>query len=93
MEHVNKLLYVKPLKHRYAGSVGDVVVGRIMEVQNDRWAVEIGTAQLAYLHLGAIHLPGNVQRRRTDEDTLRMREFFAESDLISAEVQKVQEGL
>lgn len=92
VEHVNKLLYVRPLKHRYAGSVGDVVVGRIVEVQTDRWAVEIGTAQLAYLHLGAIHLPGNVQRRRTDEDTLRIREFFDENDLISAEVQKVQES-
>ena len=65
VEHVNKLLYVRPLKHRYSGSVGDVVVGRIVEVQTDRWAVEIGTAQLAYLHLGAIQLPGNVQRRRT----------------------------
>ncbi|CAJ1406611.1 unnamed protein product [Effrenium voratum] len=92
VEHVNKLLYVRPLKHRYAGSVGDVVVGRIVEVQADRWAVEIGTAQLAYLHLGAIQLPGNVQRRRTDEDTLRMREFFDENDLISAEVQKVHES-
>eukprot|EP00435_Cladocopium_sp_Y103_P069515 s115_g33.t1 len=92
VEHVNKLLYVRPLKHRYAGSVGDVVVGRIVEVQTDRWAVEIGTAQLAYLHLGAIHLPGNVQRRRTDEDTLRIREFFDENDLISAEVQKIQES-
>lgn len=92
VEHVNKLLYVRPLKHRYAGSVGDVVVGRIVEVQTDRWAVEIGTAQLAFLHLGAIHLPGNVQRRRTDEDTLRIREFFDENDLISAEVQKVQES-
>ncbi|CAE7515158.1 Exosc2 [Symbiodinium necroappetens] len=92
VEHVNKLLYVRPLKHRYSGSVGDVVVGRIVEVQTDRWAVEIGTAQLAYLHLGAIQLPGNVQRRRTDEDTLRMREFFDENDLISAEVQKIHES-
>eukprot|EP00931_Biecheleriopsis_adriatica_P055927 TRINITY_DN33156_c0_g1_i1.p1 TRINITY_DN33156_c0_g1~~TRINITY_DN33156_c0_g1_i1.p1 ORF type:complete len:339 (+),score=78.90 TRINITY_DN33156_c0_g1_i1:93-1109(+) len=92
VEHVNKLLYVRPLKHRYAGSVGDVVVGRVVEVQTERWAVEIGTAQLAQLHLGAIQLPGNVQRRRTDEDTLRMREFFDENDLISAEVQKVHES-
>lgn len=39
-----------------------------------------------------VRLPGNVQRRRTDEDTLRMREFFDENDLISAEVQKVHES-
>jgi len=92
VEHVNKLLYVRPLKHRYAGSVGDVVVGRIVEVQNERWAVEIGTAMLAHLHLGAINLPGNIQRRRTDEDTLKIREFFVENDMISAEVQKVNEN-
>jgi len=91
VEHVNKLLYVRPLKHRYAGSIGDVVVGRIVEVGTDRWAVEIGTAMLAHLHIGAIQLPGSEQRRRTDEDALRMREFFVENDVISAEVQKVHE--
>ncbi|CAK0791470.1 unnamed protein product, partial [Prorocentrum cordatum] len=92
VEHVNKLLYVRPLKHRYAGNVGDVVVGRIVEVQTDRWAVEVGTSMLAHLHLGSIPLPDNVQRRRTDEDAHRMRDFFVEGDLISAEIQKVNEA-
>lgn len=92
VEQVNKLMYVRPLKHRYAGSVGDVVVGRIVEVQSERWAVEVGTAMMAYLHLGAVLLPGNEQRRRTDEDTLRMRELFQENDIISAEVQRVHES-
>jgi len=91
VEQVNKLVYVRPLKHRYAGSVGDVVVGRIVEVQSERWAVEIGTAMLSYMHLGSIQLPDNVQRRRTDEDTMRMREFYQENDVISAEVQKVHD--
>uniref|UniRef100_A0A7S0B9N2 S1 motif domain-containing protein n=1 Tax=Pyrodinium bahamense TaxID=73915 RepID=A0A7S0B9N2_9DINO len=91
VEHVNKLLYVRPLKHRYVGSIGDVVVGRVVEVQTDRWAVEIGTAQLAYLHLGNIQLPGNEQRRRTGEDALRMRELLDKGDLISAEVLRVHE--
>mmetsp|Transcript_81802 Transcript_81802/g.227798 ORF Transcript_81802/g.227798 Transcript_81802/m.227798 type:complete len:331 (-) Transcript_81802:185-1177(-) len=92
VEKVNKLVYIRPLKHRYVGSIGDVVVGRIVEVQTERWAVEIGTAMNASLHLGAIQLPGNVQRRRTDEDTLRMREFFEENDVISAEVQKAHDS-
>lgn len=92
VEHVNKLLYVRPLKQRYGGSIGDVVVGRIVEVQTDRWSVEIGTSQLASLSLGSIHLPGNIQRRRTDEDALKMREFFVEDDMISAEVQKVNDN-
>eukprot|EP00929_Paragymnodinium_shiwhaense_P047775 TRINITY_DN24236_c0_g1_i1.p1 TRINITY_DN24236_c0_g1~~TRINITY_DN24236_c0_g1_i1.p1 ORF type:complete len:333 (+),score=64.85 TRINITY_DN24236_c0_g1_i1:64-1062(+) len=92
VEQVNKLIYVRPLKHKYVGNVGDVVVGRVVEVGADRWSLEIGTANHASLHLGAIQLPGNVQRRRTDEDTLRMREFFGEDDLISAEVQRVGES-
>ena len=29
VEHVNKLLYVRPLKHRYTGSICDVVVERV----------------------------------------------------------------
>lgn len=91
VEKVNKLVYVRPLKHKYTGSIGDVVVGRIVEVQTDRWSVEVGTANHASLHLGSIHLPGNVMRRRTDEDTLRMHEFFEANDIISAEVQKVNE--
>jgi len=91
VEQVNKLVYVRPLKHRYAGSVGDVVVGRIVEVQSERWSVEIGASRLAFLHIGAIQLPGSVQRRRTEEDSLRMREFLAENDTISAEVQNVSD--
>jgi len=92
VERVNKLLYVRPLKHRYMGNVGDVVVGRILEVQADRWAVDIGTATLGNLHLGNVQLPGNVQRRRTDEDALRMRELYLEQDIISVEVSKVNES-
>lgn len=92
VEHVNKLLYVRQLKNRYKGNVGDVVVGRVVEVQTERWSVEIGTATLAYLHIGAVNLPGNVQRRRTDEDCMKMRELFVENDIISAEVQKVGES-
>jgi exosome complex RNA-binding protein Rrp4 len=33
--------------------------------------------------LSAVSLPGGVQRRRTAEDELQMREIFQEGDLIS----------
>lgn len=92
VERVNKLLYVRPLKHRYVGEVGDVVVGRVVELQAERWVLELGTALTATLHLGAIQLPGNVQRLRTEQDKLRMREFFVENDLISAEIQRTHES-
>ncbi|KAJ1336565.1 hypothetical protein BSLG_007349 [Batrachochytrium salamandrivorans] len=57
VERVNKLVSVKPLKSRYNGEIGDVVVGRISE------------------------------RRKSESDELQMRTFFAEGDLLSAEVQ------
>eukprot|EP00971_Amphidinium_carterae_P309767 6155869-Amphidinium_carterae.1 len=51
LEQVNKLLYIKPLKNRYVGSIGDVVVGRVLDVQAERWTVDIGTAMHSSLHL------------------------------------------
>lgn len=86
---VNKLVSVRPVSSRYEGSVGDVVVGRVAGVGDKRWRVDVNSRQHAVLHLSAIHLADGVQRRRTQEDELHMRENFSESDLISAEVQKV----
>lgn len=48
---VNKLVSVIPLKSRYMGEIGDVVVGRIQEVGEKRWKVEIQARQDAALHL------------------------------------------
>ncbi|CEO97554.1 S1 motif domain-containing protein [Plasmodiophora brassicae] len=87
VEQVNKLLTVRPLTQRYAGDIGDVVIGRVTQVGDKRWKVDINSRQDGILMLSSIHLPGGVQRRRTQEDSLQMREFFEEGDLISAEVQ------
>ena len=88
VERVNKLISVKPLKSRYGGEVGDVVIGRIVEVTQKRWKVDINGRSDGVLMLSSINLPGGVQRRRTAEDQLNMRSFFVENDLISAEVQQ-----
>ena len=32
VERVNKLISVRPLKARYSGEIGDVIIGRIIEV-------------------------------------------------------------
>ncbi|KAK7746467.1 Exosome complex component rrp4 [Cytospora paraplurivora] len=85
----NKLLSVKPLRARYQPEVGDLVVGRIVEVQSKRWRVDVGSSQLAGLPLSAINLPGGIQRRRTETDELAIRSFFAEGDLLVAEVQQL----
>ena len=74
------------ITRRYTAELGDVVVGRVSEVQARRWAVDIGAATRASLQLGAVALPGGVQRRRTAEDELAMREWYQEGDVIVAEV-------
>ncbi|KAL1903270.1 Exosome complex component rrp4 [Sporothrix stenoceras] len=85
----NRLLSVRPLRARYAPEVGDLVVGRIVEVQARRWRVDVGASQLAALPLSAINLPGGVLRKRTETDELQIRSFFAEGDLLVAEVQQI----
>mmetsp|Transcript_5021 Transcript_5021/g.10844 ORF Transcript_5021/g.10844 Transcript_5021/m.10844 type:complete len:308 (-) Transcript_5021:994-1917(-) len=87
VERVNKLVSVIPISRRYKAEVGDVVVGRIAEVGQKKWSVDVGEGQDALLQLSAVNLPGGIQRRRTAEDQLNMRTFFTENDLISAEVQ------
>ncbi|KAM0333021.1 hypothetical protein ACHAQA_001678 [Verticillium albo-atrum] len=83
----NKLLSVRPLRARYTPEIGDLVVGRIVEVQPKRWRVDVGASQLATLQISAINLPGGILRKRTDTDELQIRSFFAEGDLLVAEVQ------
>lgn len=90
VERVNKLISVRAVNSRYTPEIGDVVVGRVAELGDKRWRVDVNARQHAVLLLSSVNLPGGVQRRRTNEDSLQMRTYFSEQDLISAEVQKVQ---
>lgn len=47
-EKVNKFVTVRPLRARYNGDVGDVVVGRIKSVQQTRWKVEVDQSKNEY---------------------------------------------
>lgn len=89
VERVNQLISVKPSRTHYVGDVGDVVVGRVLDVVGRKWKVDVGGAQDAQLSLAAAVLPGAVQRRKTDEDELQMRQIFKENDLILAEIQQL----
>ncbi|XP_041368167.1 exosome complex component RRP4-like [Gigantopelta aegis] len=89
VQHVNKLISVKPLKTRYNGEVGDVVIGRILEVCQRRWKVETHSKLDSILMLSSVNLPGGELRRRSEEDEKMMRHYLKEGDLISAEVQNV----
>ena len=58
VERVNKLISVRPLKNRYNGEVGDVIVGRITEVQQKRWKVDTNSRLDSVLLLSSVNLPG-----------------------------------
>ncbi|KAI6784451.1 uncharacterized protein J7T54_006496 [Emericellopsis cladophorae] len=87
----NKLLSVRPLRARYTPEIGDLVVGRIVEVQAKRWRVDVAASQLAILQISAINLPGGILRKRTETDELQIRSFFSEGDLVVAEVQQLHQ--
>ncbi|KAH8830735.1 exosome complex exonuclease rrp4 [Flagelloscypha sp. PMI_526] len=87
IERVNKLVTVRAIRTRYNPEVGDLVVGRITEVQPKRWKVDANSRQDAVLMLSSVNLPGGIQRRKLESDELQMRNFFEEGDLVVAEVQ------
>ncbi|RUP51727.1 hypothetical protein BC936DRAFT_146306 [Jimgerdemannia flammicorona] len=87
IDRVNKLISVRPLKTRYNAEIGDIVVGRITEVAQSRWKVDVNGRQDAVLMLSSVNLPGGVQRRKSESDQLQMRTFFSEGDLLVGEVQ------
>lgn len=87
---INKLLTVPPFYNfRYIPETGDVVVGRIFEIGNKKWRIDINSKTEITLSLTSITLPGTVQRRKIEEDEMKMREYFDINDLLVAEVQKV----
>lgn len=89
VSQINKLISVHAPRAKFIGETGDVVVGRILEVQvgQRRWRVKTGARLDSQLLLNHINLPGGELRRKTTEDEMMMRTFFKEGDLIVAEVQ------
>ncbi|MCJ1282693.1 exosome non-catalytic core subunit rrp4 [Xylographa opegraphella] len=91
VQRTNKLLSVRPLRARYTPEIGDLVVGRVVEVQTKKWKVDLSAPLLAQLPLSAINLPGGILRKRTTTDELQIRTFFSEGDLVVAEVQSIHQ--
>jgi exosome complex component RRP4 len=91
LHKTNKLLSVQALRARYTPEIGDLVVGRIVNVGTKKWSVDIAAPMLASLPLSAINLPGGILRRRTAVDELNIRTFFSEGDLVVAEVQSLHQ--
>lgn len=90
VERVNKLVYVRSLRSRYNPEIGDIIIGRVIEVAPKRWRLEINFSQDAVLMLSSMNLPDGIQRRRTAVDELNMRSIFEENDVVCAEVRGFQ---
>ncbi|CAD6199467.1 unnamed protein product [Caenorhabditis auriculariae] len=90
VNQLNRLLMVKTIKQRYAGEVGDVVIGRIVEVQAKRWKVDVTSRLFSNLPLGSVLLPGADFRRKDVDDEEKMSEYLKSGELVCAEVQQVQ---
>lgn len=58
VETINKLISIRPFKNRYQGDIGDVVVGRITEVQQKRWKVDTNAKLDSVLKVSSVNLPG-----------------------------------
>ncbi|KAM0676573.1 Exosome complex component rrp4 [Binucleata daphniae] len=87
---INKLLVVNPLfTVSYVPQIGDIIVARVTAIYNKKWKLDCNTTQETTLHLSAISLPGVEQRRKLEEDEIKMREYYSIDDLIACEVQKV----
>ncbi|KII60960.1 Exosome complex component RRP4 [Thelohanellus kitauei] len=89
VEQIDRLVCVNPIKSRYQPSIGDVVIGRVLEVTYKKWVIDIGAKQNAVLLLCSVILPGAEQRKKTHEDIIQMSKYLSENDLILAEVQTV----
>lgn len=55
----NKLVSVRPVNSRYGGHVGDVVVGRVLEVHDSGWKVDINDKFHATLLVNSLFVPGS----------------------------------
>ena len=66
VEITNKLIIVKPIKSKYSPQIGDIVVGRVQEIANKRWRIDIKASGYGYLSLNSTYIPE--QRKKNEED-------------------------
>jgi len=91
IERMNQMIMLTSAGGRYTATVGDLVVGRIVDVNFSQaaWIVDVKGHRNASLPLASVVLPCGTQRRRNEQDQLSMREVFDVNDVVIAEVQRV----
>lgn len=88
-ELTESIVSVSSMSPRYHPEVGDVVVGRIIDVVTNRWRCEVFGLQDATMLIRNVTGPGSILRRKGREDELTMRSIFKEDDVFVAEVQRI----
>ncbi|OIR57973.1 MAG: exosome complex component RRP4 [Amphiamblys sp. WSBS2006] len=84
----NMVLQVVPYSQRYIPQIGDVVVGRVFEIQKKRWKIDLNSLHEAVLKLAAVDLPGSIQRKKLEADEIEMRRLISAGDVVIGEVQE-----
>ena len=89
VETISKLVTVVPSRSPYKPEIGHVIIGRVIAVNRKSWDVDISAQRYGILNLTAINLPKGEQRIRNEEDQMQMRRYFNENDLLSGEIQQI----
>lgn len=83
---IDKLINVVSSKIYYKPDQGDVFIGRITTIEKGLWKVNVNSKREGVLNIVNINLPKGEQRKRNQDDTLNMKNFFKENDLLSGEI-------
>lgn len=74
VETTNKLITVNPIKSKYSPQIGDIVIGRVGEIANKRWKIDIKANADSYLNLNSAYMAE--QRKKNQEDEFSMRSIM-----------------
>lgn len=77
VERVSKLVSVRSLYSRYTGDIGDVVVGRVVDVGEKRWKLDLGGRTHGQLPLSSVNLPGGIQVSFPELFYLSLKDSFS----------------
>lgn len=88
---IDKLINIIPQKIPYKPDQGDVVIGKVLSIEKSFWKVNINNKREAVLNLVNINLPQGEQRKRSQEDSMLMKNYFEENSILSGEVLNVNQ--
>ncbi|OQS54640.1 EXOSC2 [Ecytonucleospora hepatopenaei] len=77
---------------KYFPNVGDVIIGRVVEISNKKWKIACNSINEATLSLGSVLMPGVAQRIKDEEDEMEMHKIYGIGDVIICEVQKTSKN-